>query len=146
MPNIYGEPDTSAINNLVPDIQYEIPVPQVLYFDCDKVFTLGDVIKSVRDELDRIALEASPTLYFIRGVRIPGEDPIPWTLIWEYLVERKRVFNIVLRGYFTPSNVRPVLNSPNFNIILSGYVYSGNESIPSIKEFCDSQNFKYELI
>lgn len=145
MPNIYGEPDTSAINNLVPDIQYEIPVPQVLYFDCDKVFTLGDVIQAVRHELDRIALEAVPTLYFIRGLNKP-EDSIPWSLIWEYLHERNRVFNIVFRGYFIPSNVRLVLNSPNFNIILSGRVYSGNESIPSIKEFCDSQNFKYELI
>jgi len=75
------------------------PKPEsIIYLDCDKGFTLMQVIKKVRKMISNVSDDTIITIYFVKGTNELFE--FKWKFLCDYLYETNRSYQIVFRGYF----------------------------------------------
>ena len=140
--NIYSEKAHADVSTTISN-----PAEAIIFIDCDRDITLMDQIKSIRILMDAIPDDTPIVIYIVQGFRT--KDTIfPWGLLWEYLIDTGRIFNVVFRG-FMPTNSESVFKySDNITVFLSkGLRYCDDIPITglSLIEYFRKINYKFEI-
>lgn len=160
--NMYGEavfapstPDTENIPEspgiTTNSIEVQSTVPDTaIYLDLDRKLTLGRCIKKIRKMANRLSDDTVIILFFVQGV----PKTCPWLyMLWDYLVDTGRQYNVVFRGSLPDTRCFDVKYSTTFDISLNRTIQptydlpsgSNSNSVKFIDRLTEL-GYKFELI